>query len=169
MRCALHDVGFRTVGSAASHGSGSDWGPITISGTTIVGGNPTNRGGLFAIDVLNGAVAGLSLATGKEVWRGPDPAFDKASGGTVWELPGKYSVSSPSTAVAGNVLYFQGSPDIKRAVEARGALHALDLDTRAILWSFSRPTAERNWPFGHVTPINGTLWVDSYQALVKLQ
>jgi hypothetical protein len=54
-------------------------------------------------------------------------------------------------------------------VEARGTLHALDLDTRAILWSFSRPTAERNWPFGRVTPVNGGLWVDSYQALVMLQ
>jgi outer membrane protein assembly factor BamB len=352
-----------------------DWGPTTVAGTTILGGNPTNRGGLFAIDMLSGkvkwsyrpvfnggtasvstapavsgdiviipfasgypgAVAGVSLATGKEVWRGPDPArgaavavnaglayimgkngtfyaldatsgrerwnvafskradcvsrpivrddiiyltsnaaatpgdparpaanylfaldaktgqerwryraedpyanaclgqpvvtadtifaaggpglyaldratgrdrwkpvevrrplegrdrlvevrglvdagsvlvgmtsgyliaFDKSSGRTVWDLPGKYSDSSPSTAVAGNVLYFQGSPDIKPAVEARGTLHALDLDTRAILWSFSRPTAEPNWPFGHVTPVNGGLWVDSYQALVKLQ
>lgn len=41
-------------------------------------------------------------------------------------------------------------------------LNALDLDTRAILWSFSRPTAEPNWPFGFVTPVGGGLWVDSY-------
>ena len=75
----------------------------------------------------------------------------------------------PSTAVVGNVLYFQGSPDASAAPSARGTLHALDLDTRAILWSFSRPTAEPNWPFGHVTPVDGGLWVDSYQALVKLQ
>ena len=37
------------------------------------------------------------------------------------------------------------------------------------LWSFSRPTAEPNWPFGYVTAVEGGLWVDSYQALIKLQ
>ena len=41
--------------------------------------------------------------------------------------------------------------------------------TRAVLWSFSRPTAEANWPFGFVTPVDGGVWVDSYHALVKLQ
>jgi outer membrane protein assembly factor BamB len=96
-------------------------------------------------------------------------AFDKASGQIAWDLPGAYSESSPSTAVAGQVLYFQGSPAIRPAAERRGTLHALDLDTRSILWSFSRPTAEANWPFGTVTPVDGGLWVDSYQALVKLQ
>ncbi len=96
-------------------------------------------------------------------------AFDKSSGRTVWELSGKYNVSNPATAVGGSVLYFQGSPDIKPAVAERGTLHALDLDTRSILWSFSRVTREKNWSFGHVTPVNGGLWVDSYQALVKLQ
>ena len=79
---------------------------------------------------------------------------------TAWEVAGQYSVGSPSTAVAGRVLYFQGP---------RGTLNALDLDTRTILWSFSRPTAEANWSFGFVTPVDGGLWVDSYQALVKLQ
>ncbi len=49
-----------------------------------------------------------------------------------------------------------------------GHLNALDLDTRAVLWSFSRPTAEPNWSFGYVTPVDEGLWVDSYQALVKL-
>ena len=51
----------------------------------------------------------------------------------------------------------------------RGTLHALDLASRAILWSFSRPTTEANWAFGTVTPVDGGLWVSSYQALVKLQ
>jgi outer membrane protein assembly factor BamB len=96
-------------------------------------------------------------------------AFDKASGQTVWEIAGQYNVSSPSTAVAGDVLYFQGSPSTKPAAQARGTLHALDLTTRAVLWSFSRRTAEPNWAFGFVTPVDGGLWVDSYQALVKLQ
>ena len=353
-----------------------DWGPTTIAGSTILGGNPTNRGGVFAVDMLSGklkwtyrptkvngsvstppavagniviapfgaanpgAVVGVSLATGKEVWRGPDPAvhaavathaglayilskdgnfyaleattgrevwkvaftskraacasrpivrddtiyltagtdatagdaskpasdylfaldaktgqerwryranvpdqyaasclqqpvvsadtifatgdsriyavdratgrdrwpsvevrrpiegqnrlvevhglvdagsvlvgltsgfliaFDKASGQIVWDIPGVYNESSPSTAVAGQVLYFQGSPAIKPAADRSGTLHALDLDTRRILWSFSRPTAEANWPFGTVTPVDGGLWVASYQALVKLQ
>ena len=87
-------------------------------------------------------------------------AFDKASGKTAWEVPGEYSENAPSTAAADGVLYFQGQ---------RGRLDALDLSTRAVLWSFSRPTAEANWSFGYVTPIDGGLWVDSYQALVKLQ
>lgn len=96
-------------------------------------------------------------------------AFDKSSGQIAWDIPGAYYESSPSTAVAGKVLYFQGSPAIKPVAQARGTLHALDLETRSILWSFSRPTAEANWPFGHVTPMDDGLWVDSYNALVKLQ
>ncbi len=96
-------------------------------------------------------------------------AFSKDTGRTAWEIPGQYRDSSTATAVAGNVLYFQGSPNTKPAPEAGGALHALDLETRQILWSFSRPTAERNWPFGHIAPVNGGLWVNSYQTLVKLE
>ncbi|MGJ5815943.1 PQQ-binding-like beta-propeller repeat protein [Paludibaculum fermentans] len=96
-------------------------------------------------------------------------AFEKDSGRTAWDLPGQFYPSAPSMAVAGNVLYFQGSPQGKPAAVSRGTLYALDLDTRSLLWSFSRPTAEANWPFGFVTPVDGGLWVDSYQALVKLQ
>ena len=114
-------------------------------------------------------------------------AFDKVTGATAWEVPGQYRVTRPSTAVAGRVLYFQGHPGADPAVGQQGTvysggrpvtmavalppgrLNALDLDTRAILWSFSRPTAEPNWSFGYVTPVDDGLWVDSYQALVKLQ
>ena len=115
-------------------------------------------------------------------------AFDKTSGKTAWQVPGQYRENSPSTAVSGRVLYLQGHPGAKPADEVQGRilyvggkpvepspalppgkLNALDLDTRAILWSFSRPTQEPNWPFGFVTPVDGGLWVDSYQALVKLQ
>jgi len=115
-------------------------------------------------------------------------AFDKASGKTAWEIPGQYRESSPSTAVAGRILYFQGHPGAPPAAEVQGRtvyqggkpvveapalppgkLNALNLDTRKILWSFSRPTAEPNWPFGFVSPVSDGLWVDSYQALVKLQ
>jgi outer membrane protein assembly factor BamB len=96
-------------------------------------------------------------------------AFDKDTGRTAWELPGQYRDTASAPAVAGNVLYFQGSPDSKPAAAPGGTLHALDLDSRSILWSFSRHTAEANWPFGSVTPVDGGLWVSSYQALVKLQ
>lgn len=115
-------------------------------------------------------------------------AFDKATGRTAWEVPGQYRETFPSTAVAGRVLYFQGHPGASPASEVQdrivyvggkpvaptpalpgGRLNALDLDTRAVLWSFSRPTGEPNWTFGRVTPVDGGLWVDSYQALVKLQ
>lgn len=96
-------------------------------------------------------------------------AFDQATGRMVWEVPGDYSPTQPSTAVAGNVLYFQGSPGTKPAAANRGTLYALDLETRTILWSYSRPTAEPNWAFGAVTPVDGGLWVNSYQALIKLQ
>ncbi len=96
-------------------------------------------------------------------------AFSKDTGQTAWEMPGQYRDSFPTTAVAGSVLYFQGSPNAKRAADSGGTLHALDLETRQILWSFSRSTAERNWPFGHIAPVNGGLWVDSYQTLVKLE
>src|SRR5690349_6017392 len=33
-----------------------DWSPITVAGNTIVGGNQTNRGGVFAIDAQTGKV-----------------------------------------------------------------------------------------------------------------
>ena len=115
-------------------------------------------------------------------------AFDKASGRTAWEIKGQYRTSSPSTAVANGVLYFQGHPGAEPAAEVQdrilyvngrpvqpvpvlpaGNLNALDLRTQKILWSFSRQTREANWAFGFVTPVDGGLWVDSYQALVKLQ
>jgi outer membrane protein assembly factor BamB len=114
--------------------------------------------------------------------------FDKATGKTAWEVKGQYRANRPATAVAGNVLYFQGHPGAEPASENQdrivyqggkpvptvpalpgGRLNAMDLETREILWSFSRPTAEPNWAFGFVTPVDGGLWVDSYQALVKLQ
>jgi outer membrane protein assembly factor BamB len=115
-------------------------------------------------------------------------AFDKATGRRSWQLPGQYRPNSPSTAVAGGVLYVQGHPGASPASEVQdrivyqggkpvaptpalpgGRLNAIDLETRTVLWSFSRPTAEPNWPFGYVIPVNGGLWVDSYQALIKLE
>ena len=134
------------------------------------------RGLVDAGPVLAGITSGFLIA------------FDKATGQTAWELKGQYRTNSPSTAVAGRVLYFQGHPGAEPASEIQdrivyqggkpvptipalpgGRLNAIDLDTREILWSFSRPTAEPNWPFGFVSPVDGGLWVDSYQALIKLQ
>ena len=144
---------------AVDRATGRDrWKPIEVRRSVEGKDRPVEVHGLVdAGSVLIGMTSGFLIA------------FDKDSGRTVWEIAGQYPVSTPSTAVAGNVLYFQGSPSAKPAAEARGTLHALDLDTRAILWLFSRPTAEPNWPFGFVTPVDGGLWVDSYQALVKLQ
>ena len=96
-------------------------------------------------------------------------AFDKRSGRTAWQVPGEYYLSHPAMAVAGNVLYFQGSPSSKPAAVSRGTLYALDLNSRTILWSFSRATAEPDWPFGSVTAVDGGVWVDSYQAMIKLR
>lgn len=115
-------------------------------------------------------------------------AFDKATGRPAWQVPGQYRENAPSTAVAGGVLYVQGHPGAKPASELQGRivyqggkpveqtpmlpggrLNAIDLETRTVLWSFSRVTAEANWSFGYVLPVDGGLWVDSYQALVKLQ
>jgi outer membrane protein assembly factor BamB len=145
-----------------------------------------------AIDGRDRVVGLAGLVDAGEVLVGVTPvsliAFDKVSGRRAWELPGQYRQNAPSTAVAGGVLYVQGHPGAKPASENQdrivyqggkpveptkalpgGHLNAIDLATRTVLWSFSRPTAEPNWSFGHVIPVDGGLWVDSYQALVKLQ
>jgi outer membrane protein assembly factor BamB len=96
-------------------------------------------------------------------------AFDPASGRVVWELPGRYRDQVPALAAAGGVLYFQGSPNARPAPSTSGTLHALDLATRELLWSFTRPTEEPNWAFGYLLPVDGGLWVDSYKTLLKLQ
>ncbi|MEO8591784.1 MAG: PQQ-binding-like beta-propeller repeat protein [Candidatus Solibacter sp.] len=96
-------------------------------------------------------------------------AFSKDTGRAAWEIPGTYRDNFPATAVAGNVLYFQGSPSIKPAASASGTLHALDLDTRQLLWSFTRPTVEPNWSFGRPVPVDSGLWVASYQTFLKLE
>ena len=86
-----------------------DWTPTVLAGTTIIGGNSSNRGGLFAVDVVAGklkwtfrpsgtasgnpfvatapALSGnlaiapmgntlvaVTIATGREAWRGPATA-----------------------------------------------------------------------------------------------
>jgi eukaryotic-like serine/threonine-protein kinase len=140
-----------------SNGRGR-WQPIEVRRSVDGRDRPVDvRGLVDAGSVLVGLTSGYLIA------------FDKTNGQTAWEIAGSYDESHPSTAVAGTVLYFQGSPSSKPAVASHGTLHALDLHTRTILWSFTRPTVEPNWPFGTVTPVEDGLWVDSYQALVKLQ
>jgi outer membrane protein assembly factor BamB len=115
-------------------------------------------------------------------------AFDKTTGKRAWLMPGQYRQDERSIAVAGGVLYVQGHPGAKPTTDTSGRivyqggkpveqtpvlpgghLNAIDLATRAVLWTFTRPTAEPNWSFGHITPVDAGLWVDSYQALIKLQ
>ncbi len=90
-----------------------DWAPTVMTGTTIIGGNSSNRGGLFAVDAAAGklkwafrpagtasgspfvatapAVSGglaivpmgntlvaVTIATGREAWRGPATAVSAA-------------------------------------------------------------------------------------------
>src|SRR4029077_20410847 len=90
-----------------------DWAPTVLAGTTIIGGNSSNRGGLFAVDTVAGklkwsfrptgtasgnpfvgtapAVSGglviapmgntlvaVTIATGREAWRGPATARSAA-------------------------------------------------------------------------------------------
>ncbi len=61
----------------------------------------------------------------------------------------------------------EGKPAEQMPALPGGHLNAIDLATRTVRWSFSRPTAEPNWLFGYVIPVDGALWVDSYQALIK--
>ena len=163
---------------AVSLATGRDlWAPVEVRG---------------AIDGRERAVRLAGLVDAGAVLIGVTPvavvAFDKATGRRAWDIPGQYNLNSPSTGVAGSVLYVQGHPGAKPAPEVQGRivyqggkpveqnpvlpggrLNAIDLATRTVLWSFSRPTAEANWSFGYVLPVDGGLWVDSYQALIKLE
>ena len=144
---------------AVQRSTGRDrWPPVEIRRTVEGRERPVELYGLLdAGPVLIGITTGFLIA------------FDKQSGRTAWEIAGRYSETGAAMAIAGNVLYFQGSPAIKPAVAPTGTLYALDLDSRTILWSFTRPTSEPNWAFGSIHPVDGGLWVSSYQALVKLQ
>src|SRR5262245_24303211 len=41
-----------------------DWGPTVLTGTTIIGGNITNKGGLFAVDTVTGKLKWSFRPTG---------------------------------------------------------------------------------------------------------
>ena len=136
------------------------WAPIEVRGQVDGRDRFVEIGGLVDAGAVVIGVTPVSVM-----------AFDKATGKIAWQIAGQYRPNFPSTAVAGDVLYVQGHPGKTPSNPALpgGNLNAIDLKTRNVLWSFSRPTAEANWNFGFVTPVDGGLWVDSYQALVKLQ
>jgi outer membrane protein assembly factor BamB len=94
-------------------------------------------------------------------------AFDPASGRTLWQLPGSYRVVTPATAVVGNVLYFQGRVRGVDDAEPAGVMHALDLRTRELLWSFSDNSAGP-WHFGDALPADAALYVQTANKLLKL-
>lgn len=95
-------------------------------------------------------------------------AFDPSSGRTLWQLPGTYRVVTPGTATTDGVLYFQGRVAGSDDAEPAGVLHALDLRTRKLLWSFTYPTAEP-WHFGDVLPADGAIYVATYKTMLKLR
>lgn len=188
-----------TVGMCVEQAVVSGHSYFATSGVTLHAINLTTGRDLWppvevraSIDGRERAFALAGLVDAGDVLVGVTPvaliAFDKATGRRAWQMPGQYRPTAPSTAVAGGVLYVQGHPGTKPASEMQGGivyqggkpveqtpvlpgghLNAIDLATRAVLWTFSRPTAEANWPFGYVTVVDGGLWVDSYQALIKLQ
>jgi outer membrane protein assembly factor BamB len=96
-------------------------------------------------------------------------ALDPVTGRVVWELPGEYDPNNPSLATAGDVLYFQGSPQAKPAPKATGTLNALDLGSRTILWSFTRAGRNASWSFGPVSPVDGGFWTNHSGVLMKLE
>ena len=120
--------------------------------------------------------------------RGAMMAFDKNSGLTAWQIPGQYGESAPSTAVSGRVLYFRviparspqgrhcpapsstsaASPCSKsRCCLPENSMHSISI--RARCCRRVRVLPLRRTGRWLVTPVDGGLWVDSYQALVKLQ
>ena len=179
-----------------------DWGPTSVGGTTILGGNQTGGGGLFAVDTLTGrvkwtfrpvfksgtasvstapalsdgivitpfaaanpgAVVGVSLATGKEVWRGPDPArgaavavsaglayilgkdgnfyaLESSTGRERWKaaFTTNRAVCASQPIVRDDTIYLTGSADASPGDAAKPAgyyLFALDANTGVERWRY---------------------------------
>jgi hypothetical protein len=71
-------------------------------------------------------------------------------------------------AITRGVLYFQGAPSGSAAARDRGTLHALDLATKQILWSYSYPK-KPDWSFDDIQPVDGGVIVNTYGAVLRLQ
>jgi len=185
-----------------------DWGPATLAGTTIVAGNATNRGGLFAVDLASGklkwtarpagtqsgnpgvstapAVSGdavivpmgntlmaLSLATGRELWRGPAVeqgaavaaggglafvlgddgffrAFDAATGREQWKVEfARFKACRSQPVARDGVVYVTRGVRVTEA-SANGPasymryLVALDANTGAERWRYAYAPARNS-------------------------
>src|SRR5262245_11722265 len=194
-----------------------DWGPATVAGTTILAGNMTNRGGLFAVDMTTGklkwsarptgtvsgnpgvstapAVSGqvviapmgntlmaLSLATGKEVWRGLETeegasvavdgglafvlgadnnfhAFEAATGREKWKVPFARFSSCQSVPVARDgTVYVSRGVLLKPADAIQPAsyyrfLVALDANTGEERWRYPSAPAGNSGSVCYGQPI----------------
>ena len=76
--------------------------PVIVDGVVYVTGGMVDKRAKLA-HVVGRVHAGAVLVGVTETAL---VAFDTSSGRTAWELPSMYNLSSPSIAVAGNVLYF---------------------------------------------------------------
>lgn len=110
-------------------------------------------------------------------------AFETSSGRPTWTVRADPFVDMRLRAAAGNILYFEDRSRLragyekvdpaneKAAEEKSGTLHAMDVTSQKVLWSFRRAgiAEESQWPFRDVLPVDGGLWASVYKALVKLQ
>lgn len=95
--------------------------------------------------------------------------FDARTGRLAWKVPGAFREHVGQLAVADGVVYVEGRLASGDAAATNGdALHAIDLATRDVLWTFRHPS-EVSWPFSHMVPFDGGLYVDTYKVLLKLQ
>src|SRR5688500_5914563 len=193
-----------------------DWGPTTIAGTTILAGNSTNKGGLFAVDTLTGklkwtarpaalrygpsvstapavsdsivivpmgnTLVGLSLATGKEIWRGPETArsasvavssglayvlgedntfyaLDATTGKEKWKMPfARHASCDSKPVVRDGVAYVSGTillrpADANMSASYYGHLFALDANTGQERWRYPATPVGDNGGFCFSQPI----------------
>lgn len=157
---------------------------IVVAGETVVA---TGDGYLYGVDRHSGrqayrveALEGrrrqsvMDLAAAGGLVFGVTQTFieatDSRTGRAAWRLPGRFRENEARLAAADGVLYFEGhvtGVDPEPQVD-RGILHALDLATREVLWSFTHAT-EAPWSFGHLLPVDGGLYVDTYKRLLKLR
>ncbi|HYP08298.1 MAG TPA: PQQ-binding-like beta-propeller repeat protein, partial [Bryobacteraceae bacterium] len=155
---AVYATGESRVYAVDANTGGERWAPVEI--------RRTQEGRMREVKISAPAAASGSIVVATPV---DLIGIDPASGRVVWELPGTFDPERAHLTSAGGVLYFQGSPASRPAARPTGTLFALDLDTRSLLWSFTRPTEDPNWSFGSIAPANGGLWVDTYRTLLKLE